>query len=93
MNKINEKVVEKWGDDYSVCPWCGEVSDGVIEVYWCLDRFNRKEKVGYVFYFGIKDRELWQDEYVRMGNRKPGFYCVKCKKRIVLPDEIKKLFE
>jgi hypothetical protein len=93
MKKINEKRIENFGDDYFVCPHCNENSEGVIEVYWTLDRFNRKEKVGYIFYFSVKEEEWWMGDYVRMGNRKPGFYCLKCKKRVILPDKIKKIFE
>jgi uncharacterized protein RhaS with RHS repeats len=92
LKKSKTKKIEQWGNDYFICPWCHEESDGVIEVYWTVDRFNRKEKVAYITYFDIKNWELWDGDYVKMGNRKEGFYCLKCKKRVILPEEIEKLF-
>jgi hypothetical protein len=82
FRRLKAKKVEKWGDDYFICPHCQKRSYGVIDVY----------TTAYLWYFNVKTGEIWDADDIEMNSEADGFYCSECLSKVNLPDEIKNLF-
>jgi hypothetical protein len=80
LEKLNAKKVEKWGDDWFLCPHCHRKSYGVIEVFSnALD-----------WYFNLKNKEV-DNQDLEWISETDGFYCTECYQKVDLPEEIKNL--